>query len=176
MSDKAAMIVKAAFSHWLPVKGRAVLQLQFEVPLEATAEILMKLGPPDPSKERWVAIALLEQSDTVASASAPPARRPAHAPAVGFERPGKRPFHTLPASQQAALLCRDAGFQEWLLGDETDGTPNLSNEEWAALVMRGRLGIKSRADLNIDPDAAARFRSLLAEFERETGRTAEMRG
>jgi hypothetical protein len=92
----------------------------------------------------------------------------------------KTPFHDLPRSQQAGILCGDAGFQEWL----ARGWPSVWASEQhgpepkqkAAYFVRAKCWIDSRAQLGTDPEAAQRWDKLLAEYEQAVGRTPEVRG
>ena len=88
----------------------------------------------------------------------------------------KRPFHELPRSQQAGILCADPAFQEWL------GQPN---GEYAAATIRIKCDVKSRTELDAPdgprPDEnvwgpAIRWDRLVSQFRQETGRETEQRG
>ncbi len=79
----------------------------------------------------------------------------------------KQPFHTLPRSQQAGILCNDATFQR--CADST-------NEAGARQFVLAECGISSRRELDTSHNAAAVWDRLLAQFENETGRTTEARG
>lgn len=54
MTDSAIL---ATFADWRTVKGRKVLQLIFEVPLEEQAKVLSHLGAPMPMAHIWCGIA-----------------------------------------------------------------------------------------------------------------------
>lgn len=58
MTDAAIL---ATFADWRTVKGRKVLQLVFEVPLEDQAKVLSHLGPPMPMADIWCGIAKIER-------------------------------------------------------------------------------------------------------------------
>lgn len=160
--------ISATFSDFRIVKGRKVAQLIFETPLEAADEALRMLGGlPRPDAERWVGIAPLKAKPTAAPApvanDAPPKER--------------RPFHTLPRSQQAALLCNDHRFWWWLsdkedrrIGPPPPGhPPYVETEQEAADAVRSMCGVASRRDLD-QPDHALKWDRMVEEFSAASGR------
>ncbi len=76
----------------------------------------------------------------------------------------RKPFTSLPLSQQAALRCQDKRFQEWLIST----TPGLTgcDIQGAADIVRGKCGIHSRSQLDTDNRAAERWKSLDESFSR----------
>lgn len=52
-------VLQATYSDFKLIKTRKVISLSFEVPIEQANQVYAALGMPDPSKERWVAIAAL---------------------------------------------------------------------------------------------------------------------
>lgn len=74
----------------------------------------------------------------------------------------RRPFDTLPLSQQAALLCNDAQFRNWLKVNYHDTA--IDGPEAAAEVVRRACGVQSRADLNIIPDAAQAWGAIVTSY------------
>jgi hypothetical protein len=153
-------IIRADFSNWRPIQGRKVMQLIFEVPIEEAETALKMLGIPQPGESKWCAIALLENGK-LASESAAGLRKNAPKPSESTAAPegqtgqepspitatiaetgtsetpshGRRPFSSLPLSQQAAIRCGDALFQEYLKV-ETEGD--------AVLKVRSLCGVESR--------------------------------
>lgn len=100
MTEPRAIL--ATFSDWRPVKGRKVLQLIFEVPVEQTADVLTKLGAPMPHEDRWCGIALVEQR---AELIAPIVQTEKSEP-IKIERQKERKrFAEMNAAQQAGMLC-----------------------------------------------------------------------
>ena len=60
MTDQPAF--SATYSNWRVIQGRKVIQIVFEVPLEAEPHAYNVLGGmPDNSKEKWFAIARLKE-------------------------------------------------------------------------------------------------------------------
>jgi hypothetical protein len=87
------------------------------------------------------------------------------------EKPKERKrFEELPLSQQAALRCNDLAFQRWLAA----GWPAGSVEE-VPQKLREYCRVQSRAELDTDEKAAARWRDLDRRFLSETGRVTEQR-
>jgi len=86
------------------------------------------------------------------------------APAPSPEKVKERkPFHTLPRSQQAALLIRDPAFQSWR--SVVPRTP-----EDADRFLKARLGIKSKRELD-EPANAELWDHMVAKFRAETGQS-----
>lgn len=67
-------------------------------------------------------------------------------------KPVKEPPRQQLMSQWLAMRCEDAEFQKWL------GVPDALT---AAQRVRERLAIKSRAEIDTDPDALERFNRLI---------------
>ncbi len=91
---------------------------------------------------------------------------------VGKPSKERKPFDSLPLSQQAALLCNDGRFRVWWRPDDAPSVPDMAD------MMRNYLGIESRAELD-DPDrpsARDGFRKMLADYRQATGQAAEVRG
>jgi len=75
----------------------------------------------------------------------------------------------------AGEMCREKTFQDWL--HSLAGEPTSLEGSWAsdevyeehtAMLLRGELGIKSRADLLNDTKAQNRFRELIVEYRGKT--------
>lgn len=78
----------------------------------------------------------------------------------------RRSFSELPYSQQAALACNDPVFQRWLIGFLPDsGRPS---RDAAVAVLRDRLGVESRSELDRSADKAAAWSRLWETFSRYT--------
>ena len=91
----APRAVQARYADWRPVKGRKVLQIVLEVPLEHQGEVLNLLGAPMPDRDLWVGIALLkdEKNDRY--------------------KGGK-------LAQSAGILCSERAFQQWCDASNAD--------------------------------------------------------
>ena len=142
--------IKATFSDFRLVKGRKCAQLVFEVPLEGADAALGSLGGlPRPDAERWFGIVALDLSKAASEAPDAPANQ-------------RKPFETLPAPQQAALRCNDTNFQRFLCEQGF----LVTDAESAAVALRHRLNIDSRADLGASAAARAKWVGLDDEFFR----------
>lgn len=62
-------------------------------------------------------------------------------------------------SERAAMLCRNGNFAVWLCKTLSAGASEAADE------MRRRLGVQSRAELDTNPDARARFEALEREYQ-----------
>ena len=83
----------------------------------------------------------------------------------------RRKFTDLPPAQQAGMRCGDTQFREWVgrvrLGLGWDVTASA-----AAQYVRDFTRVDSRAELNRNPAAAARWAVLLTEFDAWRGAIA----
>ena len=136
MTDAA--IIKATFSEWRMVKGRKVLQIICEVPLEAQRQVFEALGAPMPDAETWVAIARLR-------------REAVQQEPEQIEPP--RPLKSL--AQIAGIICNEPAFWKYI---------HVANADEAAKYVRGHCGVTSRAALDSNEDAAQAFRTLKADY------------
>lgn len=82
------------------------------------------------------------------------------------EKPKDNP-HKL--SQQAAMLCEDARFQAWLQDKFKSAwltyPAHTRPVDVAASIIRSKLAVLSRSELDTNPEAAARWRDLYAEYQ-----------
>jgi len=134
-----AAIIKATFSEWRMVKGRKVLQIICEVPLEAQRQVFEALGAPMPDAETWVAIARLRR-DAVQ-------QEPEQIEA---------PRRSKSLAQVAGILCNTGSFRKFIRVETVDQ---------AADYIRAHCGVSSRANIDGNPDATAAFDALRGEYE-----------
>jgi hypothetical protein len=144
MSAPAAF--KAAYADLKFIKTRKVAQIVLELPIEEASRFVEAFGAPDPSKETWCAIARL---DAAKIASPAPQKE-------------KRSLSELPLSQQAALKCNDVSFRTFL----ARGCPEVKtfSLDMAVESVRSICGVKSRSELDTNPEAAAAWKRLTDEF------------
>jgi hypothetical protein len=141
MTDAA--IVKATYSDYRRVKGRKVLQLIFEVPIEQAPQIHERFGEPAPDGSTWVAIARLNEG------------------AAKVEKP-KRSWSELSRAEQAGLKCADTDFSGYLWAR----TNQMDIPEWtAAEAVRKLCGVNSRAELDRNPNAGKAWDSLYSDYQ-----------
>lgn len=153
-------IIRGNYSDLKAVKTRSVVQIIIEVPIEQGEAVVKAFGFPQPGNEIPVAIARMtpDNNDT---------EKP---------EPAKRHFGDMPRSQQAGMLCSDPTFQNWLLGLSlfTKST-EIERVARTANILRGRLGIKSRCELDSDDEGAEKWDSMVVEYRQATGQMAEPR-
>lgn len=90
------------------------------------------------------------------------AKVPANDGIAGSASQDRRPFDSLPLSQQAAILCQDEDFREWLKFNYHDTATD--GPEAAAEVVRRACGVKSRRDLDTDREAGISWGGLCKTF------------
>lgn len=146
--------VLGTFSEVRFVKTRSVIQIIVEVPIENADEAMKALGGfPQPASERWVGVALAPHDREKIEPDATPAggvvpvksgvtgRRDDQLPTPKKDR---KPFASLPFSQQAAIRCTDKQFQKFLL---ERGYAFEESESAAAVYIRAICGVGSRRDI-----------------------------
>jgi hypothetical protein len=77
----------------------------------------------------------------------------------------QKPENKHKLSQQAAMLCDDKRFWKFLAHKWEWMSFNISSVELARDALCEWCNINSRAELDTNPDAAARWRNLKAEYE-----------
>lgn len=118
MTMSAPRVLRARYADWRPVKGRKVLQIVLEIPLEEQGEALTMLGAPLPDRDLWVAIARLDEKAQEA--------RPA----------------TL--AQRAGILCNEGAFQRFI-GASTAEEAATRLREKCAIESRRHLDTNAAA-------------------------------
>jgi hypothetical protein len=139
MTDQAAL--SAVYVDYRRVKTRKVMQIVFEVPIERWPTVYPILGEPDIDNSMWFALARLQGV------------------------PGEK-LKGGSLAQQAGILCNDGTFIRWAHEHATgeEEFHGMSSEA-AAEYIRFHCGVKSRAHLDHDAEAARRFRDLKADYE-----------
>ena len=158
--------VLGTFSEVKILKTRSVLQIIVEVPIENADEALKALGGvPQPGTERWVGVALAPKERNAIKPKDEFAGYPANsiveADPKDLSKP-KRPFNSLPLSQQAGIRCKDGQFHDFLCIRED--TPDIPEEQVPDLV-RAICLISSRAQLDTNDICAQKWRKLEEEFQ-----------
>lgn len=127
------------------IKGRKVAQIVVEIPIEAADAFLDAFKAPQSDKSVPVAIARLE----------PSALKQQLQQSVEMERKkgGK-------LAQQAGILCNEPRFMTFL-----SETGALLPAENAPEYLRRQCGVKTRADLDHDGNAAEVFRTIKWAYE-----------
>ena len=164
MSEESAIL--AQFSDWRTVKGRKVLQLIFEVPLEEQAKVLTHLGAPMPLADLWCGIARVARKGKAGETGAAPVVSGSsmaasdETPPAGNSKP-KRRWQDMPPSQRAALLTKDGRFWAYL---ESQGF--LGTELAADGFIKSHCGIQSKGELKPGNNVEnLRFEDLEGNFK-----------
>lgn len=156
----SAAAFTATFADWKLVKTRGVVQVVLEIPLEKSDEAYQVVGGmPDPAKERWFAVARLQERAEAPSGKATTTRQ------------SKEPasWHDMQPAQQAGILCNEKSFHKFLQGycakDWRDFSHMSDGVQTAAFCIR-RLcnGITSRRELIPGTPAAEKWRELVSYY------------
>lgn len=128
--------------------SRGVCQVRVEFPLEEGTAFVAAFGSPLPKSNVQVAIARINPD---AQPDATPERRG-----------GK-------LAQRAAILCNEGGFQRFIAERVAKmagmAVPvNNTDPEDIAVFVRNHCGVKSRAELDHDVEAARKFNALEMEY------------
>ncbi len=154
MKDAAAF--QATYSDWRLIKGRKVVQVVFEVPMETANEAYQALGGmPDPAAEVWCAIARLVQP-TGKGVGVETTNRAQ--PALG-DVPARAPRNKL--AQLAGMLSKTPLFHRYLeaIFADTD-----VGEEEATIHIRAFCAVTSRSQIHPDTPAGDKFLKLYNDF------------
>jgi hypothetical protein len=132
---------RASFSDFKLVKTRKMAQLIFEVPLEAVDEAYKVLGGmPNPSEERWFAIAPLKTE-----------------PEVTRE---KKSWNDLLPSAQAAIRCEEPTFRAFVREMHRE-----HHSDDIAQSVRDLCEVNSRKDLNTNHQARVLWTQLDNQYQ-----------
>lgn len=168
----AAAAIAGTFADYCLIKSRGVLQLRIEIPVERQAEAFAALGYPVPGKDIHVAVARLAQpvsppANQEGCTSVGDPRGTCIASQPAGEPKQRKPFHTLPAVQRAAMLCQDERFRAWIARYE--GDEHWPSQEEAASWLRSEIGIDSRTRLSTNAEALAKFELIETAYMQDTG-------
>ena len=182
-----AAAIAGTFSDLRTVKTRGICQLVIEIPIEQADTALAALGGvPQPGKEKWVALAPLQESPrsahlnpsgegTVAS-EATPVR------AGGEPTKEKCKWSSMKWVERFGILCDDMQFRKWvdryaprhysLHNGVSNFTmvPMKTGDTTAARYVRWWCRVDSRTKIDGNPDAEARAQVLMNEWQAFTGR------
>lgn len=143
-------IFKAEYADFKLVKTRSTAQFVFEVPQEQAGAIMQMIGLPSQGEPQWFAIAKLveEQKDT---------------PVL------KRNWNEISYPEQAGIMCNNQRFAEFIEERYPDewalATTNAESFKDATIFwLRSKCGIKSRADIKDNTEAARIFSQISQEF------------
>lgn len=162
--------IQASYADYRRVKGRKVLQLIFEVPLEQAPQVHEAFGEPLPDGTTWVAVARIDK--TVAEMSPQAAGGFARAAALEPERrteiarnAAKKRWGDLPLVQRAAIMCEDKTFLQFLKEDrEYSEQLDIANGDVPSFVRHACM-VNSRSELDSNEFAGKAFIKLERKFQ-----------
>lgn len=150
-------VIAATFSDYRMVKGRSVLQIVLEVPIEHQAHVFDVLGYPMPNADLWVGVARL-----IGEPPSPPA--PGGLTLTASER-GRAAYVSSSEMEQARtraiMLCSDPEFWRWI--KELQGPVVISSQE-AAEWLRVAIGSTTRGDIARSQEVHDKFLMLEEQF------------
>jgi len=158
--------ITGTYSDLKVVKSRAVAVVCIEIPIERMQEFVARFGAPTQASETWVALARLASKPGNPSVSAAGASE-VTSKGEACDAPGQR-VDKYPLARDAALRCKDAFFQRFVVDRYCDGDAQAANEEAVAVTIRRLCGVKSRGELDTNPRAADKWRLILGEYDRYT--------
>lgn len=157
MTAPAAM--QADFVDLKFVKGRKVMQVILELPIEAGAAFVAAFGTPNPATGVPVAIARIGNITKIK-----PGSELVTGPDAFNAKPEKPKGGKL--AQRAGILCNEGGFQKFVASKydmpEHMGV-NVTSDD-AAEYVRRICGVSSRADLDHSNSGAQKFKDLEASY------------
>lgn len=169
-----AAAFRATYADWRVIKGRKVVSISFEVPIEQ-ADLAYQVvgGMPNPATSAWFAIARLQEAKPH-DAAPDEVPLPSGGPSAGVEADeypaqnlGK--WNKIPLPQQAGILCNDAAFQKFL-GEKIAPDADFSScsekaaAELAADIVRHQCIVPSRADIRENHPSARLWRGLVMDY------------
>jgi len=139
--------------------GFKVARISIDIPIEHSNEFLRMFGAPDRANPVHVVVARMD----VEALKAPTVPEKAAEPAPVEKAKAKR-FDELERSQQAALKCQDLKFQHWVgVVGPLRGTDEGADE--ADLLLKRKLGIASKKELDTSAAKAIAWDALLCDFD-----------
>lgn len=148
------------------IAAHKCVRLEIHVPAEQAGIVLDAFGWPTAVNPVPVAIARLEPEKAVLAAPLPDVDFSRDSAIIGNVEPVKerRPFSSLPLSQQAALRCNDKNF--WMFINEwAGGNKGIESSDGLASFVRSWCGVKSRADIKAGVDSGYKWERLNASYD-----------
>jgi hypothetical protein len=167
-----AAAFRATYSDWRVVKGRKVVQVVFEVPIES-ADLAYQVvgGMPHPGTEAWFGIAKLDPRQQQEEQAAPrKAPVPTAQPRQGSPttpHPAGAPKHNY--AQRLGIACSQPAFWQFVRGKIPQkhyiNVDNVDSEATAADAVRFICGVTSRRDTHVGSPAGDKARDLLLDYD-----------
>ena len=141
MTQILKRVVKGTYADFRVVKTRKVLQMVIELPIEQADDFTKKFGMPNPSIEKWVAVAYLNDEEK------------------------NVPDEYTKIVQMAGILCKTPKFGEFI-NHRFKSEININDGEAIASALRSVCGIASRSDLSTNEIARKSFLDLHTEYRK----------
>lgn len=138
MTDR---VVKGTYADFKVIRSRKVVQMIIEVPIEQANDLTTKFGIPDPSMDKWVAVAYLKDNHI----------NPTH--------------DNTDMVKTAGILCKTPKFAEFI-NFKFNAKIDVHDADAVANVVRSVCGIGSRSSLATNPMARKSFEDLHREYRR----------
>lgn len=161
MTEQAA--IKATYADYRRVKGRKVLQLIFEVPIEKAPDVHDTFGEPSSEGATWVALALLDNEKIQDSELKAQLKA-----SVELEKKKEpREWGQLLPSNQAALKCNEPMFWQFLNEERQIyiHATSVNDPISAATALRKYCGVNSRADFDTNPSKRRVWELLYDDYQ-----------
>jgi hypothetical protein len=166
MSDNDQAVIMGTFSDLKFIKGRKVIQIVIECPIESGSLITKAFGTPDPSQEVWIALARLTQ-DAVKNSQQPDQSAECEPPARFHSAESGKSVGG-PLCRSAAILCNDIAFRRFVSVQFMDN--ETIDAVSAADFVRIHCGVDSRREIDGSPTASQTFIELRDAFVSDQNR------
>jgi hypothetical protein len=142
MNQVIKRVIQGTYADFKVVKTRKVLQMIIEIPIERSDDFTKKFGLPDPSKEKWVAVAYLNDAT-----------------------PPQQDSDASKVVQISGILCRTPKFGEFL-NQKFNAKVDVSDPDSIANMLRTVCSVSSRADFATNLVAQKSFVDLHTEYRK----------
>jgi hypothetical protein len=157
-----AAAFSATYSDWKVIKGRKVVQVVFEVPIES-ADLAYQVvgGMPHPGTEAWFGIAKLDPRQQQEEPSAP-----RKAPVPTAQPRQSHPAGAPSYAKQLGIACNEPAFWDFVRTKlPQNGCIAVTDKEQAATAVRFLCGVKSRSETIKGTPAGDKARDLLLDYD-----------
>jgi hypothetical protein len=157
-----AAAFSATYSDWKVIKGRKVVQVVFEVPIES-ADLAYQVvgGMPHPGTEAWFGIARLDPRQQQEEPSAP-----RKAPVPTAQPRQSHPAGAPSYAKQLGIACNEPAFWDFVRTKlPQNGCIAVTDKEQAATAVRFLCGVKSRSETIKGTPAGDKARDLLLDYD-----------
>lgn len=138
--SKTNKIIQGTYSDFKMIKTRSVCQVIIELPLEQAESFISMFGIPQPSQEKWVALAMLNERNIQKNSD------------VSF------------AIQKCGILCKEKIFGVFLKESKKLSEINTNDPESITQGLKSILGVKSRTEFHKEENLIA-WNRLYSEYE-----------